>query len=377
MPVAHILALGTAAWFLISTAIFVLSFVLALLQPFLQRRRAAGLAQSPISAILPVTARDICFLDSQASIFSQNYPKFEVLIGSTETQAGGIEAFAGLAKAFPNIPCKIMFSRCESAVSPKLNTLDAPLAGASYDFILIKDSAIRLDANAMFDFMRNFAAGVGLVVGVPVAVEAKSFAGAIEACLIDEHARLLLAASSLGKGFGVGKTMLFKRSDLENAGGFGAISQSLAEDTAISRALSSLGLRTVFADKTISQVIGARTFREIAQRQFRWSVIRRREEPLTFVLEPLHSPLLASIAAAFAAPLIGLPAIFCLTLALVVFLAAEIWFLWLKGWEVPLIYPLAFLGREILSLIAWVRAFFTSEVVWAGRKLDAGTGARR
>jgi ceramide glucosyltransferase len=171
--------------------------------------------------------------------------------------------------------------------------------------------------------------------------------------------------------------MLFRRSDLEKAGGFRAISQSLAEDTAISRALASVGLRTVFADKPITQVIGARTFAEIAQRQFRWSVIRRREEFLTFILEPLHSPLPASVAAALAAPLTGIPSVFCLFLTLTGFLAAEIWFLWLKDWEIPSIYPAAFLGREILSLMAWVRAFFTRQVVWSGRKLDAASGARK
>lgn len=377
MHMTHSLALGAATWFFISTALFALSFILALLQPSLQRRRATGKVQSPISAILPVTARDICFLDPQASIFSQDYPQFEVLIGSSEAETGGIEAFAGLAKAFPDISCKIMFSRCESAVSPKLNTLAGPLAEARYDFIMIKDSAIRLEPGAMTDFMRNFASGVGIVAGVPVAKEATTFAGAIEACLINEHARLLLAASSLGKGFGVGKTMLFRRSDLEKAGGFRAVSQSLAEDTALSRAMGSLGLRTVFADKTIAQVIGRRTYTEIAQRQFRWSVIRRKEEPLTFVLEPLHSPLPASLAAGFAAPLFGFPVLPSIAVVATAFLAAEVSFLWLKGWEIPVIYPLAFLGREGLSLTAWWRAFFTSEVVWAGRKLNAGTGARK
>jgi ceramide glucosyltransferase len=227
----------------------------------------------------------------------------------------------------------------------------------------------------MAAFVQNFTQGVGLVVGVPVAVRPENFAGRVEAFLINGHARLLLAASTLGLGFGVGKTMLFRRSDLARAGGVEALSDTLAEDTAISMELARQGLKTVFSHRTIAQETGARSFAEIYDRQLRWSVIRRKNVRFTFPLEPLASPLPAAFAGALAAPLLACPAWLGFSSTLLVWFCAETGFALAKGWEVPAWSPLAFLAREVLALAAWLRAFTTYEVVWAKTRFDARKGA--
>ena len=101
-----------------------------------------------------------------------------------------------------------------------------------HDFVLTKDSNITLDPGSLAAMMQSFTGTVGLVVAVPVAVRPSSLAGRVEACLINGHARLLLASAMIGLGFGVGKVMLFRRSDLERIGGVTALSRMLAEDTA-------------------------------------------------------------------------------------------------------------------------------------------------
>ncbi len=224
--------------------------------------------------------------------------------------------------------------------------------------------------------MRNFAPGVGMVVGVPVAEQAELLAGHIEAATINAHARLLLAASALGFGYGVGKVMLFRRSDLAKAGGIDAMSYTLAEDTAIAKGLDAIGLRTVFAHRPLRQLIGWRTLREVYDRQVRWSVIRHTHEPLTFPLEPIVSPLPTAFAAALAAPLLGMPALAAFAVTLSGWFAAETGLAWLKGWHVSRYAPLAFLGRELLALAAWLRAWTTNDVVWQNGRFDVFVGAR-
>ena len=193
--------------------------------------------------------------------------------------------------------------------------------------------------------------------------------------MINGHARLLLTASALGIGFGVGKTMLFRRSDLARAGGIAALSGTLAEDTALSMELARQGLKTVFSHRTVAQETGARSFADIYERQLRWSVIRRKNERFTFPLEPLASPLPAAIAGALAAPLLLWPAWLGFSLTLLLWFCAETGFALCKGWDVSLWSPLAFLGREILALMAWLRAFTTHDVVWAKTRFDARKGA--
>ena len=215
-----------------------------------------------------------------------------------------------------------------------------------------------------------------MVVGVPIAEQADSLAGHIEAVIINAHARLLLTASALGFGYGVGKVMLFRRSDIARAGGIDAMSYTLAEDTAIAKGLDAVGLRTVFAHRPLRQLIGWRTLREVYDRQVRWSVIRHTHEPLTFPLEPIVSPLPTAFAAALAAPVLGIPAVEAFAVTLTGWFAAETGLAWLKGWHVSRYAPLAFLGRELLTLAAWLRAWTTNDVVWQNGRFDVFVGAR-
>lgn len=373
---AALFSIAGAIWWCASVALFSVSLVCGLLQPFVQRRRATRAERPPVSAIIPIKSLDPGFEIAQGSMFAQDYPDYEILISAAEKESPALEAARSVARAHPARACRIVHSAAKAAVSPKLNNLAAPLAEARHDFVFTKDSNMTLEPCALAAFTRNFAEGVGLVVAVPVAVRPESFAGRIEACLINGHARLLLSASVLGLGFGVGKVMLFRRSDLAKAGGVDAMGHTLAEDTAISMGLARLGLRTVFSDRPVNQEIGARSLREIYERQVRWSVIRRANEHFSFPLEPLASPLPAALAGALAAPLAGLPAWLGFCATLLGWFCGETLFAILKRWEISAWSPLAFLGREILSLIAWLRAWTTHDVVWGTGRFDARRGAR-
>jgi ceramide glucosyltransferase len=367
------LSFAGAIWWCLAVALFVVTLCCGLAQPLIQKRRATAVGRPPVSVILPIKNLDPGFEPAQASIFDQDYSQYEILISAAEVESSALDVAQRIAAAHPSRPCRFIHSDCRAAVSPKLNNLMKPLAEARHDIVMTKDSNITLDPEALTAFLQNLAPEVGLVVGVPVAVRPESFAATIEASLLNAHARLLLSASTLGFGFGVGKVMVFRRSDLDRAGGFEAMSGNLAEDTAMSTEFARLGLKTAFAHRTVAQEIGARTLTHVYHRQARWSVIRRANE-LSYPLEPLASPLPAAFAAALAAPLAVYPAIdaFCLTLA--GWFCAETAFAAAKGWEISIWSPLAFLGREVLALAAWLRGWTTHQVVWASHRFDARRG---
>lgn len=369
-----LLSLACLVWWSFAVTFFGFSLFGGLAQPLAQARRATRRDLPPVSAILPVKTLDQGFLRAQGSIFAQDYPDYEVLLSAAEKESPAVAAARLVAGRHPGRPSRVLFSPGIGAVSPKLDVLATPLAVAQHDFVLTKDSNITLDAGAMAAMMRSFTAKVGLVVAVPVAVRPMSLAGRVEACLINGHARLLLASAMLGLGFGVGKAMLFRRSDLERIGGVAALRHMLAEDTALSRTLARHGLATVFSYETVAQEIGPRSFREIYDRQVRWSVIRKANEKVSFPLEPLVSPLPVSVAAALAAPLVGLPAWIGFAGTLLAWFCAETGFAAVKGWDVSAWAPVAFLGREILALASWLRAWTTYEVTWANGRFDARRG---
>jgi ceramide glucosyltransferase len=376
MDFTVLLAYLGAAWLVIAIAFLLMTCVGALLQPILQGRRATETEQPPVSALLPIKLQHSGFLQAQASIFDQAYPEYEVLFSAAEANSPALESVERLKADHPKIATRILQSHADFAVSPKLNTLATPLFAAAYDTVFAKDSNIVLEPDTMALFARNLTSGVGLVVGVPVAEQPLGLAGHVEAMLINSHARLLLTASALGFGFGVGKVMLFRRSDFAKAGGIDAMAYTLAEDTAISKGLATIGLKTVFAHRNVRQLIGLRTFRDVFERQVRWSVIRRAHEPFTFPLEPIANALPAACAAALAAPLLAVAPALAFAATLLGWLGCEIGLAWLKGWEISPYAPLAFLGREIVMLAAWLRAFTTYDVVWANGRFDVFVGAR-
>ncbi len=360
-------ALG-AAWWLAALAIFAASLFGALLQPRIRRARATAAPTMPVSLVLPVKLLNPGFARAQASAFRQDHP-CEIIVGAAETDSPALTIMRRLVDA-SDVPARVLRSPGIGAVSPKLDTLAAPIGAAAHDMILTKDSNISFSPDTLRVMLRSFGPGVGLVCAVPVAVRAETRAGAIEAILINRDARLLLTASALGKGFGVGKVMLFRRSDLERAGGLAAMAYTIAEDSALCKGFAAIGLGTVFAENTVDQEIGARSLADVYARQARWAVIRRAEEPLTFAFEPLACPLPAALAAAIAAPLVGLGALTACGATLLGWYAVEVLVTAVKRWEIRPWTPLAFLGRDGVLLVAWARAWTTRKVTWAGGRRD-------
>ena len=367
---------AAALWWTAGVATFALSLFGALLQPRIQKSRATRSDVPPVSVLLPVKLINPGFDRAQASAFAQDLADYEVIVGAAEPSSPAVDAMRELVGA-ARIPARLVLSPGIGAMSPKLDTLAAPIAAAAHDTLVTKDSNISFSPDTARAMLRSLVPGVGLVCAVPVAVRAETLAGRIEAILINRDARLLLTASAAGKGYGVGKVMVFRRSDLGRAGGPEALGYTIAEDTALSRALSAIGLRTVFAHATVDQEIGVRTLAGVYGRQARWAVIRRAEEPLTFAFEPVACPLPAAVAAAIAAPLVGLGPATAFVATLGGWYLVEVLVTAVKRWELSPWTPTAFFGRDLVLLIAWARAWFTREVVWAGGKQDVRDVLRR
>ena len=153
------------------------------------------------------------------------------------------------------------------------------------------------------------------------------------------HARVLMVASLLGLEVGVGKFMLFRRSDLDRAGGIPALASTVGEDNAMGKALARLGLKTVFSHRVVRQELGARRLADVHDRQMRWAVIRRDEERVAFLLELFNFALPAAIAAAFAAPLLGLPSVAAAVATIVGWFVAETILIFAKSWGLSLFGP--------------------------------------
>jgi len=359
--------LSALIWWGCAMALLGASVLASICFPWPWRAPARPAPHPPLTAVIPVKTLDPDFDAAQDSLFAQAYPGMEILIGSAEADSPALDAVRAIQARHPQVPSRVVDTSVRRAVSPKLNNVWAPIEQAGADLILTKDSNLSLAPGDLDNLLAHFGDGVGLVSAIPVLVGPRSPAAWIETAFINGYyARMLMLARAAGLGFGLGKVMLFKRSDLGRAGGLQAVAWALGEDSAMTEAVARMGLRTVLTDRLVRQVIGARPWPDLWNRLLRWKLIWRVQRPLLFLGSLFGSALLAAAAAALAAPLAGVGPGLAATVTLVGWFLAECLISAARGWPLSAWSPLAFLGREIFDLIVWAAALTTSEVAWAG-----------
>ncbi|ARN81311.1 glycosyltransferase [Methylocystis bryophila] len=364
---------AAASFWVVSVLLLAFSTLAALVQPRIAARRATRKDQPPVSIALPVKLLENCFERAQESAFAQQYPDYEVVAASCEPDSDASRAMRAIFARHPERSTRFLCSTAKIAASPKVDNLVAPFSEAAYDTILMKDANVVLAPDELVEHMRQLAPGVGLVCAIPYCADTPNFASQIEASIVNgPHARMLYLVSCFRQGYGVGKIMLFRRSDFLRAGGFAAISHTVGEDNAFGHALARVGLRTVFSHRPVRQDLGRRSLVEVYQRQLRWSVIRRGDALLTFLFEPFNQAGPAIVAAAVAAPFMGLGPLQGAAATFMLWLVVENLLSSAKGRSLTWGAPLILVAREIVMLTVWIHAWTTNRVVWA----KASFGAR-
>jgi ceramide glucosyltransferase len=362
-----------AIWWTSSVGVLLLSFAASLAHPLKARSAQRNCDHPPVSAVVPVKALHAQFEAAQRSLFAQDYPELEVIISAAENDSPAIRAIREVQAEFPDVGSRLIQSNCDRAASPKLNTLWPAICEARNDTILSKDSNLCLEPGELADLVCQLRPDAGLVSTISIAIDPQSLPAWIEASIINcYHTRLLMLGDAAGLGFGLGKIMLFRRSDLMRAGGFDGLAWALGEDMALAQMVASLGLRTVLAPRLSHQPLGARSFSDFWQRQLRWMIIWRVQLPAAFVGDILGSALPTALAGAIAAKWFGLYPIGVAAGTLILWFALESILCAAKGWPLSLWSLPAFFAREIITPIIWLRALSTSKVIWAGATCRAG-----
>lgn len=375
--IVDLITWAAAIYWLVATALLIVSVAATIAQPWIAARRATRQDQPAVSVVLPVKMLDDQFDRTQESALTQHYRDFDVTVSSTDLDAPAVQRMRAILARHPTVPSRILLSTAKFAVSPKVDNLYAPFMQAAHDVILMKDANVLLEPDALAQHMRNLTEDVGLVCAIPYCARLENFAAHVEAAIINgPHARVLFLASALGQGHGIGKIMLFRRSDFLRAGGFDAISHTVGEDNALAKAMRRIGKRPVFSHRPVRQELGVRYFADVYHRQLRWMVIRRNDELISFLAEPICQAVPAVIASALAAPLLGLGPLVAASATLLLWFALETLLSMAKGWQLSWAAPAVFVVREATMLAVWLNAWVTDRVVWAKNSVDARAGAR-
>jgi len=329
----------------------------------------------PVTIVRPVCGLDAYEEMTLRSTFELDYPRYEVLLCCASADDPVVPLIERLIAEHPGTNARLLIGDDEPSPNPKLNNVVKGWRGAAYEWIVIADSNVAMPRDYLQRLLSAWRPDTGLVSAPPIGDKPEGVWAEWECAWLNSYqARWQYAGDALGAGFCQGKNMLWRRSDLEAAGGILALAREPAEDAAATKVVRGLGLRVRLADGAFPQPLGYRTAKQVWGRQVRWARLRRATFPGFFALEILSglaAPLACFLYAGWALEMESLDVATVAAAYVAVWLAAEAWLANTVGWHLTWRSPLLWLLREVLLPVLIVQSWLGKSLSWRGTQMTS------
>ena len=350
---------------------------------FLRERRLAGVAAHPpqafppVSILKPLKGTDPDIYESFRSHCLQDYPAYEIIFGVSDPDDAAVASVQQLQREFPERAIRLVVSPNNLGANVKVSNLEQMLPAARFEHLLVNDSDIRVDR----DYLRRVIAPladerVGMVTCLYRGVAAPTLGSQLESLGIStDFCAGVLVARQLEGGlrFGLGSTLVFRRTDLDRIGGFHSIVDYLADDYELGQRIAGLGLRVVLS-VVVETHLPAYDLREFMAHQLRWARGVRDSRAggymglvSTYGLMWALLALVAAHAAPWSWALLGATVFLRTAVALAVGRAV------LQDAQLPKhlwLLPV----RDLVAVAVWVASFAGHTVTWRGDRFELKDG---
>jgi ceramide glucosyltransferase len=366
------LILAAATFLIIISAVQITSIAIAVARlrrsapekPFLDR-------YPPVSLVRPLCGIDNFAAETLRSTFELDYPRYEILFCVASATDPVLPLVKNLMAAHPNVAVRLLIGDDRISTNPKLNNVAKGWRAAAHPWIVIADSNVLMPRDYIQQLFASWRDNTGLVASPPIGSHPQGFWAEIECAFLNNYqARWQYVVDNFGRGFAQGKTMLWRRADLDQAGGIEALGKEVAEDAAATKIVRDAGLKVRLIDRPLAQPLGRRGAREIWNRQLRWARLRRASFLLYFLPEIVSGGLIPIVVAGILAKALGLPLVLCLTVFGAFWYGSEMALAAVADWHVSALYPVYGLVRDLMLPALFFRALLGNDFVWRGNEMQ-------
>jgi ceramide glucosyltransferase len=304
---------------------------------------------------------------------------YELVFGVSSVEDAAVAEVARLRVEWPEVSIRLVECPERLGTNGKVSNLAQMLPAASYEYVVVNDSDIRVSPHYLRRVMMPFAdAEVGLVT-VPYVgrAERSSLWSRLEALGIStEFMPGVLTARKLEGGirFGLGSTLATTKTALTKVGGFEALVDQLADDYELGARLSVAGYRVELADEVVETTVPAYSLRGFCEHQLRWARSTRDSRRwgyvgmgVTYVLPWALAAVVASGFSLWAISMSSMALLVRMSVALTVGVGIlrdgqvlrDVWLL-----------PL----RDCFGLFFWAWSYASDVVVWRGERFRLKRG---
>lgn len=326
----------------------------------------------PVSVVIPVCGLDNFAEQTLRSAFLLDYPRYEILFCVARADDPVVALVHRLIAAYPASEARLLVGDQRISSNPKLNNLFKGWNAAAHEWIALPDANVLMPRDYLQRLLATRRADTGLVCSPPAGCAPDGFFAEIECAFLNGYqARWQYFADTIGRGFAQGKTMMWRRADLERAGGIRALGREVAEDAASTKIARAAGLRVRLIDPPVRQPLGRRSAAEVWRRQSRWARLRRASFPAHFALEMFSGGLLPHAAVALFAFGMDVPPLAAVLAFAAVWYGAEMLVAWKAQWPLSRLSPLCAVLRDLMLPVLWFTAIAGNGFEWRGNAMRA------